>query len=524
MGQLKGPGSMTGETLHLSGELRVPAGAALPCKDAVFPPPTPASPAIGGAAAIVAADDDDAGGGGNAAVVVASPRRSGGPSPWRSGGLPSSAGLHPLHHACFHGDARRALAVLAANPAALTQRDPHGNTALHVAVMLGNRDCTRVLLAHNAPVKSRNAQGWSPLAEAVSLGHRQTIASLVRKYKLQSRESAEIRRPRLLKAMQELGDFYLEVHWDFQSWVPLVSRMLPSDTCKVYKHGSNIRMDTTLIDFSDMKWQRGDLSILFGGETTSSQAFTVLDNSSRVYQRIQYKDAEVDTEEEVDALMSRDIVSITMSTKNISFHRAHSGWLFSKGKTERVGDFVGELFSISGLCLVSRKRREHLTESDVQRNKALLDSLRQGGAPPHPPALPSKRDSLAPPPSCTVQWEDYIAAEPGRPPVLARRPICKETKKHFRATVAMCPDFPVNLHLLLNVLEAVAPFKHFSKLRQFVEMRLPPGFPVKLDVPVFPTVSATVTFREFRAQDSFPPELFLVPHGYTEDPAHFPDL
>ncbi|CAN0220360.1 unnamed protein product [Lampetra planeri] len=421
-----GPGSMTGETLHLSGELHVPAGAALPCKDAIFPPPTPASPTIGGAAAIVAADDDDAGGGGDAAVVVASPRRSGVSSPWRSGGLPSSAGLHPLHHACFHGDARRALAVLAGNPAALTQRDPHGNTALHVAVMLGNRDCTRVLLAHNAPVKSRNAQGWSPLAEAVSLGHRQTIASLVRKYKMQSRESAEIRRPRLLKAMQELGDFYLEVHWDFQSWVPLVSRMLPSDTCKVYKHGSNIRMDTTLIDFSDMKWQRGDLSILFGGETTSSQAFTVLDNSSRVYQRIQYK--------------------------------------------------------------------------------------------------PSKRDSLAPPPSCTVQWEDYIAAEPGRPPVLARRPICKETKKHFRATVAMCPDFPVNLHLLLNVLEAVAPFKHFSKLRQFVEMRLPPGFPVKLDVPVFPTVSATVTFREFRAQESFPPELFLVPHGYTEDPAHFPDL
>lgn len=35
-------------------------------------------------------------------------------------------------------------------------------------------------------------------------------------------------------------------------------------------------------------------------------------------------------------------------------------------------------------------------------------------------------------------------------------------------------------HRLLNVLEVVAPFKHFNKLREFVQMKLPPGFPVKL--------------------------------------------
>lgn len=37
---------------------------------------------------------------------------------------------------------------------------------------------------------------------------------------------------------------------------------------------------------------------------------------------------------------------------------------------------------------------------------------------------------------------------------------------------------------LLNVLEVVAPFKHFNKLREFVQMKLPPGFPVKLGTPV----------------------------------------
>ena len=32
---------------------------------------------------------------------------------------------------------------------------------------------------------------------------------------------------------------------------------------------------------------------------------------------------------------------------------------------------------------------------------------------------------------------------------------------------------------LLDLLEIIAPFRHFNKLREFVDLRLPPGFPVK---------------------------------------------
>lgn len=46
---------------------------------------------------------------------------------------------------------------------------------------------------------------------------------------------------------------------------------------------------------------------------------------------------------------------------------------------------------------------------------------------------------------------------------------------HFQS-----PDFPLSVDMLLNVLEVIAPFKHFSKLREFVLMKLPPGFPVKI--------------------------------------------
>ncbi|OTF82513.1 ankyrin repeat domain containing protein [Euroglyphus maynei] len=52
------------------------------------------------------------------------------------------------------------------------QKDVHGNTPLHLAVMLGHRDQINFLIQHNAPIKTKNIQGWTPLDEAISYGDR----------------------------------------------------------------------------------------------------------------------------------------------------------------------------------------------------------------------------------------------------------------------------------------------------------------------------------------------------------------
>lgn len=49
---------------------------------------------------------------------------------------------------------------------------------------------------------------------------------------------------------------------------------------------SHCRMDTTLVDFKDMKWERGDLSFLFDGKKLGSQSLLVMDNEAKVYQWI----------------------------------------------------------------------------------------------------------------------------------------------------------------------------------------------------------------------------------------------
>ncbi|XP_023674571.1 ankyrin repeat domain-containing protein 13C-like [Paramormyrops kingsleyae] len=427
----------------------------------------------------------------------------------------------PLHRCVFDGDVRRLSSLIRLQN--IAQKDVHGNTPLHLAVMTGQKECAHLLLAHNAPVKVKNAQGWSPLAEAISFGDRQMITALLRKLKQQSRESVQDKRPRLLNALKELGDFYLEFHWDFQSWVPLLSRILPSDTCKISKQGLTIRLDTTLVDFTDMKCQRGDLSFIFDGNAPPSESFVVLDNEQKVYQWIHHEESEMETEEEVDILMSSDIYSATLSTKSITFARSQMGWLFREDKTERVGNFLADFYSVNGLVLESRKRREHLSEEDVLRNKAIMESWSKGGGLAEQSFEPIRRQSLVPPSPSTISWEEYITAERGKAPHLGRELVCKESRKNFKATVAMSQEFPLGIEALLNVLEVIAPFKHFNKLREFVQMKLPPGFPVKLDIPVFPTIAATVTFQEFH-YDTFDVSNFTIPNEYKEDPSRFPDL
>lgn len=462
--------------------------------------------------------------------------------------LPDDCVEYPMHRSVFENDIRTLQRRLLLTTAAteIASRDRHGNTPLHLAVMLGRNVCVRLLLAHNAPVKVKNNEGWSPLAEAISYGHRQTITQLLRMLKLQSREHMESRRERLVQALRQMQDFYMEFKWDFQSWLPLVSRILPSDICRLYKCGASLRLDTTLVDFNDMRWDRGDISFLFRGEAAPNESLVLLDNEQQCYQRLRYEES--DMEDEVDVLMSTDILATQMSTKTIQFARAQRGWLFRANRKELIGgQYQCEIYTIQGLVLKQRKRREHLSHEDLQKNRAIVETITKGGTSGGGsgggngsqmdsisvgtptgsnltlPELP-RRSSLQPPPVCNVTWSQYIDAPVGKCPQLGRTPVHKQSNKTLRATVAMSTDFPLSVDMLLDVLEVVAPLKHINKLREFVTLKLPTGFPVKIEIPVLHTVTAKVTFQKFEFRDNIPAKLFEIPAQYWEDVRRFQDL
>ncbi|KAJ1356788.1 hypothetical protein KIN20_014582 [Parelaphostrongylus tenuis] len=92
----------------------------------------------------------------------------------------------PLRKAAFFNDVQ-SIAQLIEAGRSLYEQDMHGNTAFLISTMLGHREATALLLAHNAPVKVKNCDGWNPLIEAVSYGDRQIMTEVLRKLKTQSR-------------------------------------------------------------------------------------------------------------------------------------------------------------------------------------------------------------------------------------------------------------------------------------------------------------------------------------------------
>lgn len=92
--------------------------------------------------------------------------------------------------------------------------------------------------------------------------------------------------------------------------------------------------------------------------------FTVQDLT--VFYSLFLKESEQELEDEVDILMSSDIMAAQMSTKSITFSRAQSGWLFREDKT--VNTFISFLLH----CLVIFISQNKYTKSYLSKSQNLL--------------------------------------------------------------------------------------------------------------------------------------------------------
>jgi hypothetical protein len=224
--------------------------------------------------------------------------------------------------------------------------------------------------------------------------------------------------------------------------------------------------------------------------------------------------------------MSSDIVSAQMSTKPITFERSMAGWFFRHEKSDMVGTYNTNYYNVDNLILVSKKRREHLTPEDIKNNKTYLQSFTHGKQIPDENKITAfqHRTSLPPPTPPSVTWEEYIFAPTSQYPHLGRQMDVKCTQKSFKAGIGLSPEFPLGINTLVDILEIIAPLKHQKKMRHFCEGKMPPGFPVRLEIPLLPTIVAKITFQKFQWCDNLSMKFFRVPRSYVEDSNRFPEL
>ncbi|KAI8597041.1 GPCR-chaperone-domain-containing protein [Dissophora ornata] len=257
---------------------------------------------------------------------------------------------------------------------AINSLDNHFHTPLHLAVMLNRKDMVPVLLQAGANPITRSGAGWTPRQEAASMGNREMIEIITRYQRKEFSGSFKTKAMNLVKQLSsDLDQFYFQLQWEFQSWVPFVSGLCPKDTYHIWKKGNCVRMDTSLVGFENMKWLRGHISIIFRVEAESGPELVVIDRVKKITQRLarssddgDKRDQEPTDEEiteEVSSCFNSNITSTNVPTSAIKFQRAKQGlWGYRSNKVEKVGEFECAVWKMDGVEFRTRVRTEHLKD------------------------------------------------------------------------------------------------------------------------------------------------------------------
>ncbi|XP_033902732.2 ankyrin repeat domain-containing protein 13A-like [Acipenser ruthenus] len=414
----------------------------------------------------------------------------------------------PLHAMVWENDYRNLEKQLGKHN--IEEVDPRGRTPLHLAVSLGHLESVRVLLRHSAEVTKENSKGWTVLQEAVSTGDPEMVQLVLQRRDYLKASTALGGVPELLCKIRESPDFYMEMKWEFTSWIPLVSRVCPSDVCRIWKKGASLRVDATLLAFENMSWIRGRRSYIFRGDDNCAELMEV-NHDEEVVDTERFdisREMEVVTldsmqpaEQEVAKRLTTAIVNTYLDTRHIAFERNKSGiWGWRSDKTETINGFEAKVFTVNNVNVVIRTRTEHLTEEEKARIKDqrnLLESL-LGTVEQHVSAQGDLTMEFATATNPTaITPEEYFNPDfdlqdrdIGRPIELTIR-----TQK-FKATLWMSEEHP------LSLVEQVTPIidlmartsSHFARLKDFVTLKFPPGFPVKIEIPLFHVLNARITF------------------------------
>ncbi|XP_026882989.1 ankyrin repeat domain-containing protein 13A isoform X1 [Electrophorus electricus] len=421
--------------------------------------------------------------------------------------------------------------------------DPRGRTPLHLAVSLGHLESARVLLRHGAEVTRENAKNWTVLQEAVSTGDPEMVQLVLQRRDYLKASTALSGVPELLTRIRESPDFYMEMKWEFTSWIPLVSRVCPSDVCRIWKSGASLRVDATLLGFENMTWIRGRRSYIFKGDDSCAELMEVnhdeeVVDTERLDISREMEEVTLDSmqpnDQEVAKRLTTPIVNTYLDTKDISFERCKSGiWGWRSDRTEVVNGYEAKVFSVNNVNVVTRTRTEHLTDEEKARIKSernILESflgtveqqISAQGDLTLEYATATNPTAITPEeyfnPNFNLQDRDI-----GRPIELTIR------TQRFKGTLWMSEEHP------LSLVEQVTPIidlmartsSHFARLRDFITLRFPPGFPVKIEIPLFHVLNARITFGNVNrcsteeaaeASESAPESACATPSPAVEKP------
>jgi hypothetical protein len=173
--------------------------------------------------------------------------------------------------------------------------------------------------------------------------------------------------------------------------------------------------------------------------------------------------------------------------------------------------------SVDGRRSVDSQLAAYEQRPSVDRRPSNVDDLLSASAKGKAKEMKSGRNST----SARELVKSKSSRRGGNPPAKPAEGTAEsEYKKGLRPILWLTPDFPLKTEELLPLLDILAnKVKAVRRLRELLTTKLPAGtFPVKVAIPVVPTIRVVVTFTKF--EELKPTEEFSTP---LSSPRHFQD-
>ncbi|KAL3519457.1 hypothetical protein ACH5RR_017606 [Cinchona calisaya] len=433
--------------------------------------------------------------------------------------------------------------------AVLDRRDNrHRETPLHLAVRLNDAFAACTLAVAGADISLQNASGWNPLHEALLRRCSEVVMTLLQHHHISSWSKWRRRLPRLVSALRRMRDFYMEISFHFESSiVPFIGKVAPSDTYKIWKRDGNLRADTSLAGYDGLKIQRANQSFLFLGD--GDRSLDIPSGSLLILNHDEKKIFDA-FENGGSPLSDADIASFCNQT---SVYRpgmdvtkaelvSRTNWRRQE-KIESVGEWKARVYEVHNVIFSFRSRKitavdgcEQILPLDLELDEDSEEGFLVAENPRfsvsgdnwqgrrHSSFVREERELV----TVSRKSVDIIPETRRRLPSsaaavpisLAPPPQTKEKEyvKNLRPLIWLTEQFPLKTEELLPLLDILAnKVKAVRRMRELLTTTFPAGtFPVKVAIPVVPTVRVVITFTKF--VELKPIEQFYTP---LSSPRHF---
>ncbi|KAI0986091.1 hypothetical protein GJ496_006761 [Pomphorhynchus laevis] len=416
----------------------------------------------------------------------------------------------------------------------LNEQDKHGNTPLHLACILGCTESIKLLVANQASCRSNNKYRCSPLHESISFGNRENLHYIFLNFVNESKSIFS--RELVEQCIRNLPDCKFTVNWKFKTWIPLISNLLPGDICTIWKKGPCVRVDTTIPDIETYLksfWKKKEtISILIDSSRDPYGPF-FLDHSNKTFKNISdFADANI-SPNELNAMLCTEICAMRFNLKDAKIQPELSGIWQKEQKIKIIDRYTCKCIQVSNIEAQIIMRTEHMNEeiknhlngfrsqfaNDIKANKDNLsikdemkkfeESLEQ---------LLDKRCATKQPERIIpkVTFDEYQEASDCFK-ILGRDMNIQVIRKTLQLDAALANDFYLKPDDLINVLEYIVTLKQFKRLQEFAKLVSPFGFPMQIEIPIYPAIKAVVTLSDFVFDSStIDNKLFKIPDTYVE--------